>query len=159
MYSIASTTLGRSSACLRRRLPGPMNTGSSGSHPLRHFYASTALHEGESVKALSEYLGHADPGITLRTYTHLVRTVPSAPSELSMRCSGTRRRCPIQTTQNQTKASWTTFSQTRTTVMTEHAGFGLHDHRPSRERGELGSHRPSPACDSITCGPGAAHEP
>ena len=30
------------------------------------------LHEGESIKALSEYLGHADPGFTLRTYTHLI---------------------------------------------------------------------------------------
>ncbi|MER5336844.1 hypothetical protein [Micromonospora sp. NPDC002717] len=28
----------------------------------------------ESVKALSEYLGHADPGFTLRTYTHLMPT-------------------------------------------------------------------------------------
>jgi integrase len=44
----------------------------NGTHALRHFYASTALHEGESIKALSEYLGHADPGFTLRTYTHLV---------------------------------------------------------------------------------------
>lgn len=47
-------------------------TRENGSHALRHFYASTALHEGESIKALSEYLGHADPGYTLRTYTHLV---------------------------------------------------------------------------------------
>lgn len=31
-----------------------------------------ALHEGESIKAFSDYLGHADPGFTLRTYTHLV---------------------------------------------------------------------------------------
>jgi integrase len=44
----------------------------NGCHALRHFFASTALHEGESIKALSEYLGHADPGFTLRTYTHLV---------------------------------------------------------------------------------------
>jgi integrase len=46
-------------------------TRENGSHALRHFDASTALHEGESIKALSEYLGHADPGFTLRTYTHL----------------------------------------------------------------------------------------
>jgi hypothetical protein len=26
------------------------------------------------IKALSEYLGHADPGFTLRTYTHLMPT-------------------------------------------------------------------------------------
>ncbi|MFD4323566.1 tyrosine-type recombinase/integrase [Nocardioides sp. NPDC058538] len=44
----------------------------NGCHALRHFYASTALHEGETIKALSEYLGHSDPGFTLRTYTHLM---------------------------------------------------------------------------------------
>lgn len=44
----------------------------NGCHALRHFFASTALHEGESIKAISEYLGHADPGFTLRTYTHLI---------------------------------------------------------------------------------------
>ncbi len=32
------------------------------------------LSSGESVKAVSEYLGHADPGFTLRTYTHLMPT-------------------------------------------------------------------------------------
>jgi integrase len=26
---------------------------------------------GESVKAVAEYLGHADPGFTLRVYAHL----------------------------------------------------------------------------------------
>ncbi len=44
----------------------------NGCHALRHFYASAALHEGETIKAVSEYLGHADPGFTLRTYTHLL---------------------------------------------------------------------------------------
>jgi integrase len=44
----------------------------NGCHALRHFYASTLLDAGESIKALSEYLGHADPGFTLRTYTHLM---------------------------------------------------------------------------------------
>ncbi|WP_330459665.1 tyrosine-type recombinase/integrase [Streptomyces sp. NBC_00820] len=41
-------------------------------HALRHFYASVLLDAGESIKALSEYLGHADPAFTLRTYTHLM---------------------------------------------------------------------------------------
>ncbi len=41
-------------------------------HALRHFYASLLLDGGESVRALSDYLGHADPGFTLRTYTHLM---------------------------------------------------------------------------------------
>ncbi|MET7459066.1 site-specific integrase [Nonomuraea sp. NPDC005501] len=43
-----------------------------GMHALRHFYASVLLDGGESIKALSEYLGHHDPGFTLRTYTHLM---------------------------------------------------------------------------------------
>jgi len=69
----------------------------NGCHALRHLYASTLLDAGESILALSEYLGHADPGFTLRTYTHLMpssteRTkaaidamlsVPSAPHEPS----------------------------------------------------------------------------
>jgi site-specific recombinase XerD len=41
-------------------------------HALRHFYASTLLAHGVSIKELAEHLGHADPGFTLRTYTHLV---------------------------------------------------------------------------------------
>ena len=40
----------------------------------RIFYASSLLDAGESIKALSEYLGHANPGFTLRYYTHLMPT-------------------------------------------------------------------------------------
>ena len=46
----------------------------NGCHALRHFYASTLLDGGESIKALSEHLGHSDPGFTSRTYTHLLPT-------------------------------------------------------------------------------------
>ncbi|WP_079124789.1 tyrosine-type recombinase/integrase [Streptomyces lushanensis] len=45
---------------------------SYGMHAFRHHYASVLLDAGESVKALSEYLGHSDSGFTLRTYTHLM---------------------------------------------------------------------------------------
>ncbi|MGI5398399.1 tyrosine-type recombinase/integrase [Streptomyces sp. CA-135486] len=45
-----------------------------GMHALRHFYASVLLDAGENIRALSQYLGHADPGFTLRTYTHLMPT-------------------------------------------------------------------------------------
>lgn len=41
-------------------------------HALRHFYASVLLDAGESIKALSEYPDHHDPGFTLRAYTHLM---------------------------------------------------------------------------------------
>lgn len=44
----------------------------NGMHALRHYYASVLLDAGESIKAVSEYLGHADPGFTLRVYTHLM---------------------------------------------------------------------------------------
>jgi integrase len=30
------------------------------------------LDGGESIRTLAEYLGHADPGFTLRVYTHLI---------------------------------------------------------------------------------------
>ncbi|QFZ16897.1 tyrosine-type recombinase/integrase [Saccharothrix syringae] len=43
-----------------------------GFHALRHFYASSLLEEGVSIRALAEYLGHADPAFTLRVYTHLM---------------------------------------------------------------------------------------
>lgn len=43
-----------------------------GMHALRHFYASMLLSRGVSIVELAEYLGHSDPGFTLRTYTHLV---------------------------------------------------------------------------------------
>jgi integrase len=46
----------------------------NGMHALRHFYVSVLLDAGESIKALSEYLGHSDPGFTLWTYTHLLPT-------------------------------------------------------------------------------------
>ncbi|KAB2351622.1 tyrosine-type recombinase/integrase [Actinomadura rudentiformis] len=43
-----------------------------GTHQLRHFYASVTLAEGVSIKELAEYLGHHDPGFTLRTYAHML---------------------------------------------------------------------------------------
>jgi integrase len=47
-------------------------TRDNGMHALRHHFASVLLEDGVSIKAVSEYLGHADPGFTLRTYTHLM---------------------------------------------------------------------------------------
>lgn len=41
-------------------------------HALRHFYASVLLDAGESIKAVSQYLGHSDPALTLRGYAHLM---------------------------------------------------------------------------------------
>ncbi len=47
-------------------------TRDNGMHALRHYYASVLLDAGESIRALADYLGHADPGFTLRVYTHLM---------------------------------------------------------------------------------------
>ncbi len=46
-----------------------------GPHQLRHYFASVLLAGGVDIKALSEYLGHHDPAVTLRVYSHLM---PSA---------------------------------------------------------------------------------
>ena len=52
---------------------GIPRTWATGMHALRHFYASTLLDAGENIRALATYLGHADPGFTLRIYTHLMK--------------------------------------------------------------------------------------
>lgn len=40
-----------------------------GMHALRHYHASVTLADGVNIRELSEYLGHGDPGFTLRLYT------------------------------------------------------------------------------------------
>ena len=47
----------------------------NGFHALRHYFASACLYNGVDIRALAAYLGHHDPGFTLRTYVHLM---PSA---------------------------------------------------------------------------------
>jgi integrase len=44
----------------------------NGCHALRHYFASVLLFHGVEIRALSEYLGHHDPGFTLRVYAHLM---------------------------------------------------------------------------------------
>ena len=39
-------------------------------HALRHTFATMALQNGVDIRTVSGMLGHADPGFTLRTYTH-----------------------------------------------------------------------------------------
>ncbi|MFJ7085281.1 tyrosine-type recombinase/integrase [Streptomyces griseus] len=43
-----------------------------GFHALRHFFASEELEAGESVVSLARWLGHSDPGFTLRKYSHFL---------------------------------------------------------------------------------------
>jgi len=44
----------------------------NGMHALRHWYASVVLAGGASIRDLAEWLGHEDPGFTLRVYSHLM---------------------------------------------------------------------------------------
>jgi integrase len=41
-------------------------------HTFRHTCASLLFAEDKNVKQVQEWLGHADPGFTLRTYVHLL---------------------------------------------------------------------------------------
>jgi integrase len=54
------------------RAAGVVTTRENGMHALRHYYASALLDGGASIRDVSEYLGHADPGFTLRVYAHLM---------------------------------------------------------------------------------------
>jgi integrase len=47
----------------------------NGQHALRHYYASALLARGVDIRVLADYLGHHDPGFTLRTYAHLMPDV------------------------------------------------------------------------------------
>jgi integrase len=58
------------------RAAGVTPSRSDGVHALRHFYASALLDEGESVRAVAEWLGHANPAFTLRVYAHLMPDSP-----------------------------------------------------------------------------------
>lgn len=53
---------------------GVPSSPENGMHALRHWYASVLLDAGESIKAVSQYLGHSSEAFTLRTYTHLMPT-------------------------------------------------------------------------------------
>jgi integrase len=41
-------------------------------HDLRHSYATAALAAGVPVKVLSQRIGHADVGVTLAVYAHVL---------------------------------------------------------------------------------------
>jgi integrase len=41
-------------------------------HTFRHTCASLLFEHGRNIKQVQEWLGHADPGFTLRTYVHLM---------------------------------------------------------------------------------------
>ena len=50
-------------------------------HDLRHSFASVMLAAGIDVKVISQSLGHANTGITLDTYAHLLPGMGKAAAE------------------------------------------------------------------------------
>ena len=44
----------------------------AGFHTFRHTCASILFAEGKNPKQVQMWLGHSDPGFTLRTYVHLI---------------------------------------------------------------------------------------
>jgi len=58
-------------------------------HCTRHTYATRALRAGRSLRWLSQQLGHANPELTLRTYTHVM---PDEESDVSFADFGGAKR-------------------------------------------------------------------
>ena len=53
-------------------------------HALRHTFASLLLSQGTPITEVSSYLGHADPQITLKVYSHWIpRTKTDSISRLA----------------------------------------------------------------------------
>jgi integrase len=65
LYSSYQRVFGK--AVIRAKLPA-----GTGTHSLRHHYASVLLAAGESVVAVAERLGHDDAALVLSTYGHLM---------------------------------------------------------------------------------------
>lgn len=55
-----------------RRAAGVPPGREGGFHALRHHFASLLLRDGVGVREVAEYMGHHDPGFTLRVYGHLM---------------------------------------------------------------------------------------
>lgn len=56
--------------CAHRALLSNLNVPYIRLHDLRHTMATNALRGGASMRALSDVLGHSDPSVTTRFYTH-----------------------------------------------------------------------------------------
>ncbi len=41
-------------------------------HDLRHFTATQLIHAGMDIRTVADFLGHSDPSLTLRVYSHAI---------------------------------------------------------------------------------------
>lgn len=62
----------RVGAARAERAEGRSGARSGAGKRARRSGAQPGLDAGENIKAVSEYTGHADPGMTLRVYAHLM---------------------------------------------------------------------------------------
>lgn len=53
-----------------RDVPLADDANKHGRHQMRHYCAAIQLADGSTITNLAAYLGHADPGFTLRVYGH-----------------------------------------------------------------------------------------
>jgi integrase len=51
-------------------------------HDLRHLHATTLLLSGVPVHVVAARLGHFNPAITLRVYTHVIRSTEAAAADI-----------------------------------------------------------------------------
>ena len=51
-------------------------------HDLRHIHATTLLLAGVPVHVVAARLGHVDPSVTLRVYTHVIRAAEASVAEI-----------------------------------------------------------------------------
>jgi transcriptional regulator with XRE-family HTH domain len=72
--TIVGTELNRANVASRILKPTAKTAGVPWArfHTFRHTCASLLFEEGRNVKQVAEWLGHADPAFTLRTYVHLL---------------------------------------------------------------------------------------
>lgn len=72
--TMAGTELNRANVASRILKPAGKAAGVpwASFHTFRHTCASMLFEEGRNVKQVAEWLGHADPAFTLRTYVHLL---------------------------------------------------------------------------------------
>ena len=74
-------THNRSVTCPRQALPHARL------HDLRHLHATTLLLAGVPVHIVAARLGHADPAVTLRVYSHVLREHALGIGDISLRQS------------------------------------------------------------------------
>src|SRR5262249_4820750 len=64
-------------------------------HDLRHLHATTLLLDGGPVPVVAARLGQADPAVTLRVYSHVVREQGASIGDFMRRPSGLHLANPL----------------------------------------------------------------